>query len=654
MESQLTALTPGVLNLLEQQAPWSPLQPAGLASPDLALLAQGDVQLMATSAAETTTLDSVGATTATTYSIAAGDSVTGYVAGNTDSDWYKVSLTAGVKYTFALNRIDASGLDCYLRLLNSAATQITFNDDSNGTLNSQIIYTAPASGTFYLAASSYAGATNGQYSLSVSTPTAGYNTSTGYGEASAERAIEKLLGITIADVPNQFSGGLYGIDRLGAPESWSAGYTGSGIVVAVVDTGVDRNHADLSSNIWEKPGEIAGNGKDDDGNGYIDDVYGWNFSSFATGPNGTITNPGNNNTLDDNKHGTHVAGTIAAARNTIGVTGVAYGAKIMPVKVLDANGSGSFDNVARGIRYAVDNGADVINLSLAGSGSSTLQSAVQYAWNNQVAVIMAAGNNGFTSPTHPAAYATTTGMAIGAVDSTGALASFSNKAGSTVLDYVTAAGVNVYSTFPGNLYGTLSGTSMATPGVAGAMALLMQANKKLATPLTLDKLEALFTSTASNMLTGTAGTTTVSSSTTTNTSSTSTRTASIMVSASVSRTTPTASNTTNRRGASLNPLDASEASGSPQDRTPAWTGQNGAATASQPEAETLRASSSSTPSVSSSSAILNPPLPLPAAEASGSQRSGLEPWSSLAEAGSVGSDADALTGFLKWPWPVGR
>jgi len=196
-----------------------------------------------------------------------------------------------------------------------------------------------------------------------------------------------------------------------------------------------------------------------------------------------------------------VAGTIAAENNGFGVTGVAYSAKIMPVKVLSDSGSGSNAGIASGIRYAVNNGANVINLSLGGgSGDPTLQSAIQYAWDRGVAVLMAAGNSGLASPGYPAAYASSWGMAIGAVNSNGLLASFSNRAGSAVLDYVTAAGVAVTSTTPNNTYATYDGTSMATPHMAGAMALLMQANLSSGRNLSVGQLEQLFTATASNTL----------------------------------------------------------------------------------------------------------------------------------------------------------
>jgi subtilisin family serine protease len=295
------------------------------------------------------------------------------------------------------------------------------------------------------------------------------------------------LNVSIPELAPQFSGGLYGLDRIGAPEAWSQGFTGEGIVVAICDTGVDRNHPDLDANIWSNANEVANNGLDDDSNGYIDDLYGWNFIS------------NNNNTADVNTHGTHLAGTIAGENNSFGVTGIAYGARIMPVKVLSDSGSGSWQSVASGIRYATDNGANIINLSLGGSaGDSTLQSAVQYAWTRGVAVIMAAGNEGSGSPSYPAAYASSWGMAVGAVDSNGSMASFSNRSGTTQMNYVTAAGVGILSTVPNNSYATYDGTSMATPHVAGSMALLMQANRVSNLNLSLAQLEQLLISTASN------------------------------------------------------------------------------------------------------------------------------------------------------------
>jgi subtilisin family serine protease len=166
--------------------------------------------------------------------------------------------------------------------------------------------------------------------------------------------------------------------------------------------------------------------------------------------------------------------------NGYGVTGIAYDSKIMPVKVLDDEGSGSYGAIAKGIYYAVDNGADVINLSLGGGRSNdTLQKAIEYASSKGVIVVMAAGNSGGSQPAYPARYAKNYGLAVGAVDENKNLADFSNRAGADPLTYVTAPGVNVYSTIPGNEYASYSGTSMATPHVAGVVALMLSANPNL-------------------------------------------------------------------------------------------------------------------------------------------------------------------------------
>lgn len=295
-----------------------------------------------------------------------------------------------------------------------------------------------------------------------------YSSSSGYGLTNAAEAVAEVAGEeTFDDVPDT-GGNNWGADAVNAPEVWEQGYTGEGVVVAVLDTGVDRNHEDLKNNIWTNSGEIADNGKDDDGNGYIDDFYGWNFDGE------------NNITMDVDGHGTHVSGTIAGENNDFGVTGIAYDAQIMPVKVLDDFGSGSNSAVAEGIYYAVDNGADVINLSLGGSFPSTgIEQALQYASERQVMVVMAAGNSGGQNPLYPASYADRYGIAVGAIEEDESLASFSNRAGSQELTYVTAPGVDIYSTLPNNQYQSYSGTSMATPHVAGVVALMLSANPNL-------------------------------------------------------------------------------------------------------------------------------------------------------------------------------
>ncbi|MGF2037953.1 MAG: S8 family peptidase [Nostoc sp. CmiVER01] len=295
-----------------------------------------------------------------------------------------------------------------------------------------------------------------------------YNSTNGYGLINGAAAVARAIGQnTFADVPD-LGGNNWGADLVKAPEVWAHGYTGQGVVVAVVDTGVDYNHEDLKNNIWTNTKEIAGNGIDDDGNGYVDDNYGWNFADK------------NNNTLDNNGHGTHVSGTIAGENNNYGVTGIAYNAKIMPVKVLDSSGSGSYSSISKGIRYAVDNGANVINLSLGGAYSNpTLESAIDYASSKGVIVVMAAGNDGDSSPDYPARYASKSGIAVGAVDKNNNLADFSNRSGTNEIAYVTAPGVKVYSSVPNNQYATYSGTSMAAPHVAGIVALMLSANHNL-------------------------------------------------------------------------------------------------------------------------------------------------------------------------------
>ncbi|MEH1847081.1 MAG: S8 family peptidase [Nostoc sp.] len=298
--------------------------------------------------------------------------------------------------------------------------------------------------------------------------TGNYNSTNGYGLINGAAAVARAIGQNpFADVPD-LGGNNWGADLVKAPEVWAHGYTGKGIVVAVVDTGVDYNHEDLKDNIWTNPKEIAGNGKDDDGNGYADDIHGWNFVDNT------------NNVLDDNGHGTHVSGTIAGENNNYGVTGIAYDAKIMPVKVLDESGSGSFNSISKGIRYAVDNGANVINLSLGGTSSNrTLESAIDYASSKGVIVVMAAGNDGDSSPEYPARYAYKSGIAVGAVDKNNNMPDFSNRSGTNEIAYVTAPGVKVYSSVPNNQYATYSGTSMATPHVAGVVALMLSANPNL-------------------------------------------------------------------------------------------------------------------------------------------------------------------------------
>ncbi|MDJ0795411.1 MAG: S8 family peptidase [Calothrix sp. MO_167.B12] len=298
----------------------------------------------------------------------------------------------------------------------------------------------------------------------------GYNNKSGYGLVNAGAAVGKAIGDnSFTDIPD-LGGNEWGADLVQAPEVWDKGHTGKGVIVAVLDTGVDYNHSDLNDNIWRNTREIAGNGIDDDGNGYVDDVFGWNFHHE------------NNDVLDRNGHGTHVAGTIAGERNDFGVTGIAYDAQIMSVKVLNDSGSGYYSSISDGIRYATDNGANVINLSLGGRfPTRSVESAIEYASSKGVTVVMAAGNYGESQPGYPGRYADESGIVVGAVDSNNNMADFSNRAGNHNLAYVTAPGVSVYSTVPNNGYNSYSGTSMASPHVAGVVALMLSANPELTT-----------------------------------------------------------------------------------------------------------------------------------------------------------------------------
>ena len=257
------------------------------------------------------------------------------------------------------------------------------------------------------------------------------------------------------------------------PQAWqAASVSGTTIVVAVVDTGVDYNHAVFadSSAMWSNTREIANNGVDDDGNGFVDDIRGWNFAY------------NNNNPMDDDGHGTHVAGIVLGATQNISAYPMTPARiRIMPLKFLDANGMGTTSDAVKAIYYAVNNGAKVINNSWGGGGySNSLVEALNYAYNNKVVLVAAAGNsanNNDQSPTYPASYSIPGLISVAATTDADNLASFSNFGASTV--HVGAPGSSIYSTYPYNSYGRSSGTSMATPFIAGLAALILRENPNL-------------------------------------------------------------------------------------------------------------------------------------------------------------------------------
>lgn len=256
-------------------------------------------------------------------------------------------------------------------------------------------------------------------------------------------------------------------NRVYATEAWLASSAYDPMnrpVVAVIDTGVDSGHdvfVDADA-IWTNTAETPDNDIDDDGNGFVDDVNGWNFADNT------------NDAMDDNDHGTHVAGiVIGSTMDIIDSPITSSKIQVMPIKFLDSNGSGATSDAVDAVYYAVDNGAKVINNSWGGgSYSRALHDAFTYAYEHQVLIVNAAGNssiNNNNALTYPANYDVPSSIAVASVSSTDALSSFSNYGSRTVL--LGAPGSLVESTLPGNGFGPLSGTSMAAPFVSGAAAL---------------------------------------------------------------------------------------------------------------------------------------------------------------------------------------
>ncbi len=281
--------------------------------------------------------------------------------------------------------------------------------------------------------------------------------------------------VSIDQVPNDASFGVqWGLNNTGqsggkvdadidGPEAWDKSKGSGTVIVAVIDTGIDYNHPDLAVNIWTNSKEVPGNGVDDDGNGFVDDVHGYDFANSDADP------------WDDNSHGTHVAGIIGAASNNgSGVAGVAWNVQLMAVKFLNASGSGSTSNAIKGLNYAVGNGAVVSNNSWGGGGfSQALSDAIKSAGTKGHIFVAAAGNNGTNNDStafYPANYNLDNVVSVAASDRYDNLASFSNYGASTV--DLAAPGVSIYSTLPNNSYGYKSGTSMATPFVTGALAMV--------------------------------------------------------------------------------------------------------------------------------------------------------------------------------------
>lgn len=259
----------------------------------------------------------------------------------------------------------------------------------------------------------------------------------------------------------------WALTRLNMSSVWNTTTGSNNVVVAVIDTGVNYNHTDLASNMWINPDEVAGNGIDDDLNGVVDDVYGYN----------AITGTGIS--LDDNGHGSHCAGVIGAkGNNSTGIAGLNWNVKLISIKFLSSTGSGSLWNAVKGLTYVTNLKKRGINIVLTsnswGGGGfyQTLYDAIAATQNEGMLFVAAAGNdaqNLDSTPSYPASYNLDNIVSVAAISSLGVKASFSNY-GATTVD-IAAPGVEIYSTWYTAGYQYSSGTSMAAPQVSGALAL---------------------------------------------------------------------------------------------------------------------------------------------------------------------------------------
>ena len=263
-------------------------------------------------------------------------------------------------------------------------------------------------------------------------------------------------------------GGVAGVD-IDAVEAWDISVGSADLAVAVIDTGIYLKHPDLQSNIWSNAGEIPNNGVDDDKNGFVDDVNGWDFVDNDTNPE------------DEMFHGTHCAGIIAASLgNNRGLCGVAPRVKLLPLRVLNAKGEGDTAGLIKAVRYVIElrkRGANirVISASLGGGESlDSFKEVLDEANRYGIVFVAAAGNDGKdndVNPTYPANYPSPNVVSVAALDSSGRLASFSNYGARTV--DVGAPGVFIWSSFLFGFYLPFDGTSMAAPFVSGTAALIL-------------------------------------------------------------------------------------------------------------------------------------------------------------------------------------
>jgi subtilisin family serine protease len=248
----------------------------------------------------------------------------------------------------------------------------------------------------------------------------------------------------------------WGLAAIQAEAAWDIVTGTASTVIAIVDGGIDLDHAEFADRLWVNPGEIPDNGQDDDNNGFVDDVHGWDFVY------------GTNNPVDENGHGTEVAGVAAAtANNGVGIAGVCWGCRVMVVKVMQPSGIANYSDLAAGVVYAASKGAQVINISLGGySDSSTLRAAIEAASSKGV-IVGGAGNDGVDTLFYPAAYPSV--LAVAGTTITNTKTAFSNYG-----DWVdlAAPAEDILTTFAGGDWGATNGTSLAAPFVSGLAGLL--------------------------------------------------------------------------------------------------------------------------------------------------------------------------------------
>lgn len=281
------------------------------------------------------------------------------------------------------------------------------------------------------------------------------------------------------------------LDQINAEEGWTHATSAKDVVIAVIDSGVDVNHPDLKNNLWRNPGEVT-NGQDSDGNGYVDDIHGWDFLEDIADPTPKLF-PSTPEDAIGVQHGTMVAGIIASqGDNGLGIAGVTWQTQLMPLRVLNHIGIGNSETVTLALQYAIDNGADIINMSLVGTDYDPIVvNLLNKAYQQGIIVVAAAGNNGSNLnaiETFPVCYnqlGPATVIGVGAIDKDFKRPSFSNY-GSDCVDIV-APGVNVFSTrYVGSNFidkqeykALFSGTSFAAPQVTGLIALMKQLKPSL-------------------------------------------------------------------------------------------------------------------------------------------------------------------------------